>query len=179
MNDPPNFDRHEILEMVENIRPGTPPEAFTRVYQSVLATSPDRDVLSRLMWTAGIYLDRHPGVQILPREIAEEFLASDDIDELLAGLKAIRHSTASTGEIITHFLAVMRRESWEEREAGLYQLGQVLTENAPSVVAAVNQSVLDDLRAVLTQMTLHHPRDHERDLASRCISQIMDEVGEQ
>jgi hypothetical protein len=179
MNDPPNFDRHEILKMVESISPATSPEAFTQVYQSVLATSPDRYILSRLMWTAGMYLDRHPGVQILPREIAEGFLASDDIDELLAGLKAIRHSTASTDEIITHFLAVMQRESWEEREAGLYQLGQVLTENALGVVAAVDQAVLDDLRAVLAQMTLHHPRDHERDLASRCMSQIMDEVREQ
>ena len=174
MNDPSNPDRYEALQMLEGIGPDTPPEAFSRVYQSVFSTSPDRDVLSRLMWKSGMYLDRHPGLLELPRGIAEVFLASDDIDELLAGLKAIRHSTASTGEIVLHFLAVMKRDSWEEREAGLFQLGQVLTENAPGIVAAAEQSVLDDLRAVLAQMTQHSPHDYVRDLASRCMSQIVD-----
>ena len=118
------------------------PESFQQAYDCVVAASPDRRVLARLMWIAGMYLDRHPGVFQLPRALAEELLASDDFDQLLAGLKAIRHSSASTSETIAHFVEVMKRSTWEERYAGLYQLEQVVCGNAASVVAATGQSVL-------------------------------------
>jgi hypothetical protein len=74
MNVPSNANLHEALQMLERLGPSTPPERFLLVYESVLAASPDRNVLSRLMWKAGMYLDRHPGVLELPPAIAEEFL---------------------------------------------------------------------------------------------------------
>lgn len=138
--------------MLESIGPGTPPEAFRQVYDFAFARATDRDVLARLMHVAGMYLDRHPGVLVLPRTVAEELLASDDYDHLLAGLKAIRHSTASMGEIIAHFLTVMKRDTWEERCAGLYQLDQAVRGNGAGVKAATEESVLDDLRHVLAHM---------------------------
>jgi hypothetical protein len=173
MNKPSNAQLREALQMLERIGPSTPPETFISVYDSVLAASPDRDALAHLMFIAGMFLDRYPGVLELPRTIAEEFLASDDFDELLAGLKAIRHSTASSGEVVAHFLTVMKRNEWEVRCAGLFQLGQVVSENATDVAATTDQSVLNDLLAVLTDMAAKAPDDHLREHATRCRAAIL------
>ena len=86
--------------------------------------------------------DRHPAHSSCLVRFAEELLASDDFDQLLAGLKAIRHSSASTSETIAYFVEVIKRSTWEERYAGLYQLEQVVCGNAGSVVPATGQAVL-------------------------------------
>ena len=146
MSDSSNPDPRDAMEALERKAEDMSPESFQQAYDCVVAASPDRRALARLMWIAGMYLDRHPGAFQLPRAFAEELLASDDFDQLLAGLKAIRHSSASTSETIAHFVEVMKRSSWEERYAGLYQLEQVVCGNAASVVAATGQAVLDDTR---------------------------------
>jgi len=163
-----NVSAREALEMLERQGPNTSPERFKQVYDYILAASQDRDILARLMWVAGMYLDRHPGEFRLPRAISEEFLASDDFDRLLGGLKAIRHSTASTSEIIAHFLAVMKRDTWDERYAGLHQLAQMVCESGARVLTPTEQTVLDDVRVVLEDIASHAPDEHARDLASRC-----------
>ena len=88
------------------------------------------------------------------------------------------YSSASTSEIISHFLVVMKRNDWEERYAGLFQLHQVVCENAPSVVAATEQSVLDSMLVLLADIASQAPDDHARDVASRCILAVTEEDSE-
>ena len=85
------------------------------------------------------------------------------------------HGSASTSEIIAHFLAVMKRNTWEERYAGLYQSHQVVCGTAANVAAETEQPVLDDMRELLADMASHAPDDHARDLASRCILAVIEE----
>lgn len=132
-------------------------------------------MLARLIWLAGMYLGRHPGAFELPRALAEEFLASDDFDELLAGLKGIRYSSASTSEIIIHLLTVMKRNDWEERYAGLYQLHQMVGTNSPGIVATTEPTVLDRMLVVLAEVASHAPDRDARDIASRCIQAVIEE----
>lgn len=174
MNEPSSPTPTDVLEMLDRIGPNTPPEVFRQVYDVVSAGTADRDVLARLLHVAGMYLDRHPGVVLLPRALVEELLGSNNYDHLLAGLKAVRHSTASTGEIVARFLAVMKRHEWEERYAGLYQLDQMVCGNGPSVAAATEEAVLDDLRSVLALFASRAPDGHARDLALRCNAAIME-----
>ncbi len=162
------MNRPEIFQALSNVGPDDPPETFVAFYESVLAASSDPDILSRLMFTAGMYLDRHPGVLRLPRGTAEKFLASKDFDELLAGLKAIRHSTATTGEIIAHYLTVMKRDASQERNAALYQLGQFICDCDASVVPVIDPSVLTELDSLLFHMAVHAQDVLVRDMASRC-----------
>lgn len=168
MVDPSNRSSRDAMEILERQARDISPESFKQAYDCVVAASPDRRVLARLLWLAGMYLGRHPGAFELPRALAEEFLASDDYDELLAGLKGIRYSSASTSDIIAHFLAAMKRNAWEERYAGLYQLHQVVCEDAASVVAATEQSVLDDMQVLFAEMASQAPDDDAREVASRC-----------
>ena len=116
MNDSSNPNPRDAMETLERKSPHMSPESFKQAYDCVVAASPDRRVLARLMWIAGMYLDRHPSAFQLPRALAEELLASDDFDELLAGLKMICHSSASASETIAHFLEVMKRNTWEESD---------------------------------------------------------------
>ena len=135
-----------------------------------MTASSDRRVLSRLMWLAGyVFLVGTLAHFELPRALAEEFLASDDYDELLAGIKGIRYSSASTSEIIAHFVTVMERTDWEEKCAGLYQLHQVVGDNTPGIVSATEQSELDRMLRVLADIASNAPHDHDRDVASQCI----------
>lgn len=168
MSDSSTPDPRDAVETLERKAPDMSPESFKQAYDCVVTAAPDRRVLARLMWIAGMYLDRHPGAFQLPRALTEELLASDDFDQLLAGLKALRHSSASTNEMIARFLEVMKRTTWEERYAGLYQLGLVVCGDAVSIVAATGQPVLDDMRTMLAEIASQASDDHARDLASRC-----------
>ena len=61
------------------------PETFKEAFDQILSTTSDLAVLSRLMWIAGMYLDRNPGAFELPAESCRTTaFESTDYDQLLA-----------------------------------------------------------------------------------------------
>ena len=152
------------------IGPYISPEMFRNVFERTLAASADIEVLSGLMFVAGLYLDRHPGAFPLPRKGADQLLASADLDHRLAGLKALRHSMASSSEIIAQIIVALKRDDWQERWAGLSQLAQLLEQGGSQLAEATEQKTLAELRNVLTQVANIAPDTNARRAAAHCIA---------
>ena len=162
-------DPRETVEMLSSrIGPNISPEMFRGVFERTLAASSDIEVLSVLMFEAGMYLDRHPGAFVLPRDLAEQLLNSDDLDHRLAGLKALHHGVASPAEIVAHVTRALKREDREDRWAGLSQLTYLLEEQGPRLAEAVEREALDELRKVLAQMMDTATDANVRPMAARC-----------
>ncbi len=90
--------RETVAMLTHRIGQDISPKVFRKAFDRTLAASSDVEVLSGLMFVAGLFLDRHPGAFTLPRRLADQLLASEDLDHRLAGLKAIRHTAASSGD---------------------------------------------------------------------------------
>ncbi|NUN03862.1 MAG: hypothetical protein HUU41_22365 [Bryobacteraceae bacterium] len=162
-------DPRETVEMLTfRIGPDISPEMFKKVFERTLAASSDIEVLSGLIWVAGMYLDRHPGAFPLPRNLADELLASEDLDHRLAGLKALRHSTASSPEIVAQITTALKRDDWQEKWAGLSQLGQVLEATGLQLMGATDHKTLEELRSVLTEIADTVPDANARRAAAHC-----------
>ena len=144
------------------------PEMFKRVFDRTLAASSDIEVLSGLMFVAGLYLDRHPGAFPLPRNLADQLLASEDLDHRLAGLKSLRHSMASSGEIVAQITTALKRDDWQERWAGLSQLGRLLEDKGSQLAEPTEGRTLDELRDVLMQLADTAPDADTRRAAAHC-----------
>lgn len=149
-------------------------DLFKRIFDRTLSASSDIDVLSGLMWVAGMYLDRHPGAFQLPRNLAEQLLVSDDLDHRLAGLKAFRHSNASRAEVVTQLTAALQRGVREDRWSALFQLGEVLDAIKVQRLEASVAETLVALRIVLTSIAGTDPDDNVRRAAERCIGLLRD-----
>lgn len=159
----------EVVSLLTcRIGPHLSNEVFKRVFDRTLAASSDIDVISGLMFVAGLYLDRHPDAFLLPRNLADKLLASDDLDHRLAGIKAFRHSMVSLNEIFAQIVAALNRDDCEEKWAGLSQLEQLLEEKGRQLAEATQQNVLQELRNVLTQLADTTQDTNIRRAAAHC-----------
>lgn len=164
-------DPRETVEMLTyRIGRDISPQLFSKVFERTLATSSDIGVLSGLMFVAGLFLDRHPHAFQLPRKLTDQLLGSVDVDHRLAGLKALRHSMASSTEIVAQLTRALNRDDWREKWAGLSQLEQLLEENGPQLAEATEQQTLNEVRIVLTQMMGTAPGADARRAAERCLA---------
>jgi hypothetical protein len=162
-------DPRETVEMLSlRIGRDISPDLFRKAFDRVVAASSDIDVLSGLMFVAGLYLDRHPSAFSLPRNLAHLLLRSADVDHRLAGLKALRHSTSSSGEIIVLLTAALKSDDCQERDAGLSQLQQLLETDERPRVEAADQETLDELRDVLAEVVDTALDVNTRRAAARC-----------
>lgn len=160
--------REAVAILKGRIGPHISPEMFKRAFQRTLAESSDIEVLSGLMWVAGMYLDRHPGAFQLPRELADQLLASEELDHRLAGLKALRHTGASSTEILVQITGVLKRDDWHEKWAGLSQLRQLLEEKGPTLADATEQRTLEELQTILEHLADTDPDANARRAAAHC-----------
>ena len=145
------------------------PELFKKVFDRTLQASSDIEVLSGLMWVAGMYLDRNLGAFPLSRSLADRLLASEDLDHRLGGLKALRHSLASPDEVARHITAAMKRGG-EDKWAGLSPLCRILDEPGARLADAISAEALNELRNVLAHITETDSEADARRAAARCIS---------
>ena len=158
------------LLLRDRIGPYLSPQLFKTVVERTFAASPDIEVLSVLMYFAGKYLDRQPGVLVLPVQLAKQLLDSDDFDHRLGGLIALPHTEASLTDIAAHITAILQRDDWmTDRWAGLNLLLRVFEGKGPRQSEAIEQSTLDRLQAVLTQLTDTAPDGNARRAAEHCI----------
>jgi hypothetical protein len=159
----------EIAERLAATAKDFTPSEFEKIFTSTLANTADIDVQSRLMWVAGMFLDKHPEAFQLPRSVAERLFASDDYDHLLAGLKGIQHSGAAMDEIIGFFVAAMQRTAWDDRYAGLHRLHSLMHSSPISWHSVANNQ---DLKPVLTQIAESAPDEHARECAKCCLTKL-------
>jgi hypothetical protein len=157
----------EIAERLATTEKDFTPSEFEKIFTSTLAKTAEIDVQSRLMWVAGMFLDKHPEAFQLPRSLAEGLLASDDFDHYLAGLKGIQHSGAAVGEIVEFFVAAMQRTDWDDRYAALYRLHSLIHTSPISCRSVANNQ---DLKPVLTQIAQSAPQEHARECAKSCLA---------
>jgi len=152
--------RETVALLTFRIGPLISPEMFLSVVERTVAASSDMNVLSGLMFVAGLYLDRHPGAFRLPRNLADQLLASEDLD----GLKALRHTLASPTEIVAQIVRALKRDDWQEKWGGLAQLRNVL-EDGTQLAEAAEQEAVSDLLNVLAQIADTDSDDDARRVA--------------
>lgn len=161
-------DPPETVELLSRFARHLSPALFKKVFDRTLQTSSDIEVLSRLMWVAGMYLDRNLGAFPLPRSLADRLLASEDLDHRLGGLKALRHSLASSDEVVRQITAAMKR-GWEDKWAGLSPLCRILDEQGARLADAISAETLNELRNVLAHIAETDSEPDARRAAARCI----------
>lgn len=146
------------------------PELFKAVVERTLAASSDIEVQSDLMFSAGLYLEKQPGVLVLPVELAKQLLASDDFDHRLGGLRSLPHTTASLSDIAAHVTAILQRDDWmTDRWSGLSLFMRVLDERGPRRSETIEQNTLDRLQAVLAQLADTAPDENARRVVEHCM----------
>ena len=146
------------------------PQLFKTVVEHTLAASSDIEALSPLMFSAGLYLEKHPGAFVLPVQLAKQLLASDDFDHRLGGLRSLPHTTASLSDIAAHVTAVLQRDDWmTDRWSGLSLFMRVLDEKGPRQSESIEQNALDRLQAVLAQLADTAPDENARRVVEHCM----------
>ena len=144
---------------------------FKRILDSCLLSSSDRRVHSALLFVAATFLDRHPGAFDLPRGIAEGLLASEEIDDRLAGLKALCHSTAPTDSMLAQITRALSRDDWNEKMVALSELRKLIDRKGSQRLTAKPDAILDELQK-LSYGPIDGGRVDLRSAALHCIASL-------
>lgn len=151
------------------------PQTFKRVFDRTLAATDDLNTISGLVYVAGLFLERNPGAFQLPRDLVNQLLNSDDLDQRIGGLKACRHCMASSTEVFTHFIHALKRNVWEDKWLALSQLRQMLVEGGSQLAEATERITLEELRTTLHQVAQTDPEIEAVVAAERCVSLLEEE----
>jgi hypothetical protein len=127
-------------------------DLFKKAFDRALSATSDPNVVSSLISVGALYLRHHLDSFKLPYEPTQELLRSENLDDRIAGIRAIRYTEAPGSEILTAITAALTAAAWEEKWTGLCQLSQVLDEAGPSILLSANQSDLEKLVATLTHI---------------------------
>lgn len=143
-------------------------ELFQQFIERVTSRCNDIGVISRLMFLAGMFLDRHPGAFQLSKQLSEQLWASDDFDERLGAIKSFPHTGASDEEILARFTSILRQNDFLDHPCALSLLSRFLQRRGPQIARWPVGEVTAQLQAVLAEIKSNDQDADARRLAAQC-----------